>query len=227
MGNLILALVSIIVLLIMKFESSVTNKEVLQKMENLHLKVRDQMLIIVNNPYSVNKKVIQNWILALFVGLAIVNYFSMLIFGADSPKNPLKNEIIFSYSIVGIFIVVASLNRRDLVKMLPLLVISVGIGIYFMHTGMALYGIANPFKNDFHYSPYFADAIIIFAGIMLIMITILLVYSARLFCNLLYFVLQKILKLSLHYSPEKPIRILMLFLSILTILIGALIPLFL
>lgn len=225
MGNLILAFIAM-TLVMMKIETSVTNEEEKEKIARWHLKISNQMFLIVNSPYSSNRERIQKWAAGTFVGLSILSYISMILFGVNSPKNPFENKTIFVCVCITVILLIGNFDRKNYRVLIFLLIFTAGIAIYITHTGYVSRINANPLMKQYYLNPYFIDAFIIVGCFALFYLNKFVVFVSRKISLALYWLTQKIFKVSLKFSKEKPLKITIGIMEILVLFISALAGLF-
>ncbi|WP_160139634.1 hypothetical protein [Chryseobacterium sp. c4a] len=217
MGNFIISLVVVVSLIIMKAESTITNKKVLAYITNFHLRISNQMLVIINAPYDETRKRSTKWIAFPFIGLAILNYISMMIFGADSIHNPLKNNVIFYCTCVLLLIVIGHLDRKDIIKMGLFIMFAAGLVLYALHANVALFD-SYFFMQTLPVHIIWKDILILLTIPFCLGMIALIVLTARLICYILYLIIRLFFRLCLFFSKEKPLRPLILVVDIVTIL---------
>ncbi|OCA77157.1 hypothetical protein BBI01_01455 [Chryseobacterium artocarpi] len=206
MGELILTVLGVLILILTRVESAITNTVVIAKVNHFHSRVKVEMESIITEPYSETRKKTMRWVCGLFIGLAIVNLFSAKVFGPDSIKNPLKNPTILYSTIMLMILLLGNFNRSDLLRYVLLFTLSGIFAILLVHNPLNLFaGFESLFKG-LPGHPIFKDVFIGLGTIAIIMVMLLLVFVARGAYYIFYLVLRFLFSVSIKGNEEKPLK---------------------
>ena len=206
MGELILAVLGILLLIVSRGENTVTNPVLLAKVSNIHSRVKAEMESIIYAPYSSTKKKTMRWASWIFIGLAILNLFTVKIFGPDSIKNPLKNPTILYSTFALMIIALGNFDRKDLLKFALLFIFSGIASIYIAHNPINFFAGHQSPTNILSNSPILKDLLIVLGTFGAIAMMFLIVFTARGICFVCYLMLQLLLKACIEGNGEKPLK---------------------
>lgn len=217
MGELILAILGVLILILTRVESAITNPIVIAKVNHFHSRVKVEMESIITEPYSETKKKTMRWACWLFIGLAIIDLISAKIFGPDSIKNPLKNPTILYSTIVLMILLLGNFNRRDLLKYVLLFTLSGLVAIFLVHNPLDLFAGSESLFKELPGSPIFKDMLIGLGTISFIGLMFLIVFVARGVYYLFYLLLRLLFKFSIKGNEEKPLKALVFVVGIISV----------
>ncbi|MGE8431497.1 hypothetical protein [Chryseobacterium joostei] len=206
MGELILAVLGVLILILTRVESAITNPVVLAKVNHFHSRVKVEMESIITEPYSAMKRKTMRWACLLFIGLAIIDLFSANVFGANSIKNPLRNPAILYSTFVLMVFLLGNFDRKDLLKYVLFFTLSGIVGIYLVHNPADLIAGSQSLFNTLPGSPIFKDLVIGLGTIAIIAMMFLIVFTARAICYISYLLLRLLFKVSIKGNKEKPLK---------------------
>ncbi|OCA76365.1 hypothetical protein BBI01_06640 [Chryseobacterium artocarpi] len=217
MVTIIIALCAVIILLIQKAESSVSNEQILVKLEQFHFRVKSQFTAIVEAPYSETRQRSTKWIFFLFILIAILHYISVAIFGENSIHNLLSDQKALVFTMIILVIISGHYNRIDMLKVGAVIAFASALTIYGLHNNMDKILGTELLVAELPIGIAWKDAIVILGGIAILTMMIVFVLMARLISFLLYHVIRALFKLCLKLGPKKPLKTLIVIVECLSI----------
>lgn len=217
MLTIIIALFAIVILLIQKAESTVSNEYILQKIDLFHSKMGSQISAIVNDPYAETRQRSTKWITFLFLLIAFLHYVSEAIFGSNSVHNLLSDHKMLIFITIIMIIITGHYNRRDLLKLGLVIVFVTSLMIYAIHNNMGSIGGIDILLAELPIGRGWKDTFVILGGIVFFAMIVLIVLLARFISYILYLIIRSAFKLCLRLGPKKPLKVLIILVECITI----------